>query len=128
MESIKSLLSSKEAECEVGGQTDRPKEFSCPSIVAYTETDSGDTEVIFSNKKYMKDLDDLQTELFKLKLRTENKDKEWDIVSEFIGPELALFSKECEVLAYKYRVLQGVPPKIGICISGLFWKSKKFKG
>ena len=101
MESIKSLLSSKETQCEVGGQSNRPKEFSCPSIVAYTETDSGDTEVIFSDKKYMKDLDAIQTELLKLKLRAEETnlpDKEWDIVNEFIGPELALFFQECEVV------------------------------
>ena len=94
MESIKSLLYSREAQIEAEGQTDRPKEFSCPSIVTYTETECGDTELTFSDKKYIKDLDDLQTELIKLKLR---RGKEQDIVQEFIGPELALFSRECEV-------------------------------
>ena len=73
--------------------------------------------------KYLfQDLDDLQAELIKLKLWTEEKCKErnksrtsmetsietnmerqtekmaeWDIVTEFIGAELAEFYRECEV-------------------------------
>ena len=73
--------------------------FSCPSIVDYRETEVGDTEFTFTHQKNMKDLEYLQTELLKLKLRKleQEKEKEWDIVTDFIGPELSLFYKECEV-------------------------------
>ena len=81
-------------------KTDQSHCFPCPSIVDYQETDSGDTELTFSQKKYMKDLDDLQTELIKLKLRKwgEEEEQPWDIVTHFIGPELTLFYQECEAL------------------------------
>ena len=75
--------------------------FSCPSIVDYRETEAGDTEFTFTHQKNMKDLEYLQTELLKLKLRKveqeKKQEKEWDIVTDFIGPELSLFYRECEV-------------------------------
>ena len=75
--------------------------------------DDDETEVTF--KRRMNDLTDLenelQNELVRLKLRTKQKQPEsFDIVQEFIGPELKEFYQEYDDLEelYKKRRLEKI--------------------
>ena len=154
MKSLKNRLLEDKDELGENQEVEEVEEvgyFTCPSIVDHRETEAEDTELTFSDKKYLKvvlglglsslreilqDLDDLQAELLKLKLWTDEKCRErsmsrsretsrdrimdrsrersmetslerswssleteadWDIVTEFIGLELAEFYRECEV-------------------------------
>ena len=58
MNSIKNILEGKD---QLGGSQPEEVEvveeihyFTCPSIVDYRETETGDTELTFSDKKYVK--------------------------------------------------------------------------
>ena len=52
MNSIKNILEERD---QLGGsQVEEIHYFTCPSIVDYKETEAGDTEITFSDKKYLK--------------------------------------------------------------------------
>ena len=69
----------------------------CPSIVDIKVVDNDLTEVTF--KENFQELLDLEKELIRLKLKSKKNDHEkFDIVEEFIGPELREFYAECKSL------------------------------
>ena len=52
MNSIKNILEERD---QLGGsQVEEIHYFTCPSIVDYKETEAGDTEISFTDKKYLK--------------------------------------------------------------------------
>ena len=76
--------------------------FTCPSIVDFKVVDENLTEVTF--KDNYQELVDLEDELIKLKLKSKSQqhfegdeiEEDFDIVEEFIGPELKEFYEEYE--------------------------------